>query len=90
MLLLCLRQRDPHTLVKDFAVTVRTVLLNPTWNLVPAQINLTVVTHLTARVYTTIRNGHDLSLGLMFRFVQNNKIWSIKITNGQERMMLME
>lgn len=90
VLFLCLRQRVPHTLFKGFAVAVRTVQLNPTWNLVCAQINLTVVIHLTASVYTTITNGHDLSLDLMFRFVQNNKIWSIKTTNRQEGMILME
>lgn len=47
---LCQRQRDPHTLVKGFAVAVGTVQLDPTWNLVCPQINLTVVTHLTASV----------------------------------------
>lgn len=59
VLLLCPGQRDPHILVRGFSVAVRTEWLNPTCNLVPAQINLTVVTHLTASVYTTIRNGHD-------------------------------
>lgn len=62
VLLLCLRQRDPHTLVKGFAVAIRTAWLNPTWNLFPLKINLAVVTHLTASVYTTIKNGHDHSV----------------------------